>query len=79
MTQEADKGKNKLLLEAAALVERLVAVKGKLRENEAEFVVGMHEKFNRFGTKTYLSDKQLKWLQDLDKKHAPDPRQAALF
>jgi hypothetical protein len=77
--RKAPDANKELALAAAPLVERLVAVIGRLRENEAEFVSSMHEKFGRYGADTYVSDKQLKWLKDLDRQHAPDPRQVALF
>jgi len=67
------------IAEAQALVDRLLPVVGRLRDKQRDFVTQMAAKLKQYGPQTYVSDAQLEWLRALDKSHAPDERQGALF
>jgi hypothetical protein len=79
MPETGHASKKDMIDEARALVERLVQVKHKLRENECEFVMSLDEKLKQYGYGAFVSDKQVNWLKILDKQHSPDERQADLF
>lgn len=61
--------------EAVQLTEALAARVKSLRPNEADFVTQIYNKLKQYGPNTFLSEKQLHWLQLLAKQHTPDPRQ----
>ena len=76
---ETKSDKEKLIDEAQAVVARLVTIKFKLRENECQFVMDLDEKLKRYGYGSFVSDKQMHWLEILDKKYTPDERQMSLL
>jgi hypothetical protein len=79
MPETGHANKKDLIDEARTLVQRLVPVKHKLRENECEFVMSLDEKLRRYGYNAFLSPKQLFWLRDLEQRHVPDERQMSLL
>lgn len=64
--------------EACELVAQLLEARS-LRENEREFVDGLHVKLEQYGERAFLSAKQMNWLRALAKEHWRDPRQMSLI
>ena len=50
------------------LLDRAIADTELLSDRDMEFVCGTVERWNRWGADTRLSAKQLKWLEDIERK-----------
>lgn len=77
--QQANQASQDPISEAQARVARLLLVKYKLRDNQAQFVGQLDAKLKQYGQETYISQPQLDWLRILDERYAPDERQGQLF
>lgn len=51
--------------EARKHVEELIDHVAAMAPNEAKFVQDMHERFEQYGERTFVSNKQLFWLRDI--------------
>lgn len=65
--------------EACELVAQLLDVRGRLRENERDFLDERAAKLEQYGERTFMSKAQMDWLRGLAKKHYHDPRQLKMF
>jgi hypothetical protein len=51
--------------EARKHVEALVDHVAAMAPNEAKFITDLSERFEKYGDKTFISNKQLFWLRDI--------------
>jgi hypothetical protein len=77
--QQANQASQDPITEAQERIGRLLPVKHKLRDNQAQFVGQLDAKLKQYGQETYISQPQLDWLRILDEKYSPDERQGQLF
>lgn len=54
---------------AAEICQALYLIADRLNEGEEKFVTQTQERFDKYGDRTLLSEKQFKWLVELEEKY----------
>lgn len=54
--------------ECKSLIEEISNFFEELNGKEKQFIASMDERLTKFGTKTFISDAQYKWIQDIHER-----------
>lgn len=65
----ADAAAARRVKEAGTLADSLTDVVHHMKSHEREFVVQIAERYEQWGDATFVSEKQLQWLRDLEEKY----------
>jgi len=66
---ETGKSLEEMAKEATDIATQLIDSTQAMAEHEARFVIGVLERLEKYGDRTFISPKQLFWLRDLLEKY----------